>query len=309
MYGSKSEKTWNKEVDGTFAAEGLFYEAQLTDNPESPLYNASEIFGYWEGPISNTIIILYRDGGYKMVVYDVGTKDFQEVHEMQQGERDGIPVFCDTRYDKYYVWDMENGNTLEWRSREDLNTVVETYQPVIWRTEESLKEAGIAAIATRKGFSIFKVGDPYTSPESIEGLYDSRVFVEKVHEGDEIDEDYEGDYLMPTWTERYWSFTKDGKEVFRINVERATITSYELLEGSNNIQTIDGIYAGMPIKELYEHYPDLVWEGSDFNDEITTFRNNFIFSVHQSDIKEDKWPENIDDFKPDAVIRSIQCCQ
>ena len=307
--GKDGGKNWDEQIDGSFAADGLFYEAQLTDVPESPLYSAKEIIGYWKGAVDRTIIVFYQDNSYKysMVVYEVGKKTFQEVHEMVQGEREGIPVFYDKKYDKYYVWQMQE-NVLEHRSKTDIKSVVETYPPVVWRTEESLKAAGIAAIATRKGFGPIKLGNPFGGfPDSVEGLYDSCESYEEVHDGNNDDEGYEGDEYISAWTEKYWRFSKEGKEIFRVYVERAKITRYVLLEGSKHIQTVDGIYAGMPIRELYEHIPNLAWESDELSGNYTAWNNNFIYGVHFSDIEEGKFPQSADDFKADAVLRSIDC--
>lgn len=308
--GKDGGKNWDEQIDGTFAANGLIYEAQLTDTPESPLYSAKKVFGYWKGAIDGTLIVLYQDNSYRysMVVYEVGEKVFQEAHEIVQGERNGIPVFYDKQYDKYYVWNMQEGNALEHRSKEDINVVVETYTPVVWRTEESMKAAGIAAIATRKGFGPIELGSPFGGfPDSVEGLYDSCESYEEVHEGNSDSEGYEGDEFISTWTEKYWRFSKEGKEIFRVYVERAKITRYVLLEGSKHIQTVDGIYAGMPIRELYEHKPDLAWESDELSGDFTAWNNNFVYGVQSSDIAEGKFPQSADDFKADAVLRSIDC--
>ena len=82
-------------------------------------------------------------------------------------------------------------------------------------------------------------------PQSVKGLYDKFDHKTIEHE-DEMD---------GPWTEDYYLFTKDGKEIFRVNIFEGKVFSIRLLSGATFIKTPDGFSVGSSARKLFKEVP------------------------------------------------------
>lgn len=137
------------------------------------------------------------------------------------------------------------------------------------------------------------VGSPIGElPQQVEGLYDKMERKTVEHE-DEMD---------GPWTEDYYLFTKDGKPVFRVNLDGGKVFSIRLLKGSSFIVTPGGFYVGMPALDLVNRVR-MRWE-TYYDGEVFATKDRFTYYVSADYINGDV-PTKIEDFKEGAIISGI----
>ena len=137
------------------------------------------------------------------------------------------------------------------------------------------------------------VGSPVANlPQQVKGLYDK---VE--HKTEEHEDEMDG-----AWTEDYYLFTKDGKPVFRVNLDGGKVFSIRLLEGSSFIVTPGGYYVGMPALNLVNRVR-MRWE-TYYDGEVFATKDNFTYYVNSDNINGDV-PTKVEDFKEGATISGI----
>ncbi|MBQ7513220.1 MAG: hypothetical protein IJS95_02380 [Prevotella sp.] len=129
-------------------------------------------------------------------------------------------------------------------------------------------------------------------PQQVKGLYDKMERKTVEHE-DEMD---------GPWTEDYYLFTKDGKSVFRVNLDGGKVFSIRLLEGSSFIVTPGGFYVGMPALDLVNRVR-MRWE-TYYDGEVFATKDHFTYYVSADYINGDI-PTKIEDFKDGATITGI----
>lgn len=130
-------------------------------------------------------------------------------------------------------------------------------------------------------------------PASVEGLYDNFG-----HKKEEHEDDMDG-----AWTEEYYLFTKDGKEVFRANIYEGKVNSIRLLSGSSFIKTPDGISVGSSARVLFNKVP-MEW-GTYYEGETFGTNGHFTYYVSSDDLIQTDIPQKADHFKPDAKVVGI----
>ena len=137
------------------------------------------------------------------------------------------------------------------------------------------------------------VGSPIGElPQQVKGLYDK---VE--HKTEEHEDEMDG-----PWTEDYYLFTKNGKPVFRANLDGGKVFSIRLLEGSSFIVTPGGFYVGMPALNLVNRVR-MRWE-TYYDGEVFATNDRFTYYVSADYINGDV-PVKIEDFKEGATILGI----
>ena len=132
-------------------------------------------------------------------------------------------------------------------------------------------------------------------PEQFDGLYDHYSYRKEEHENE----------MDGPWTDEYCLFTKDGKEIFRTDVDEDKVVSFRLLEGATFIKTADGFYVGYPARELFEQLP-MTWE-TWFEGETFASKDHYTYFVSSDDLLNTDIPQKADDFKPDAKVCGIVC--
>lgn len=137
------------------------------------------------------------------------------------------------------------------------------------------------------------VGSPIGDlPQQVAGLYDKAERKTEEHE-DEMD---------GPWTEDYYLFTKNGKPVFRANIDGGKVYSIRLLEGSSFIVTPGGYYVGMPALDLVNRVR-MRWE-TYYDGEVFATQDHFTYYVSAEYINGDV-PTKVEDFKEGATISGI----
>lgn len=131
-------------------------------------------------------------------------------------------------------------------------------------------------------------------PDSVEGLYNYYEYKKIEHEGNDMED---------PWTEEYYLFTKDGKEIFRANTSENKVFCIRLLKGSTFIRTPDGITVGYSARGLI-NIKRLNWtnyyDGTVFGSE-----GNYSYYIDSEDLVQADTPEKEDDLKPSAKIIGI----
>ena len=146
--------------------------------------------------------------------------------KMDAQRRDGILKINNARIDK--IMAKLKGEKVE----EDSNTEAEDGGIVFYGKLESIE-----------------VGKPMPSlPQSVKGLYDKFDHKTIEHE-DEMD---------GPWTEDYYLFTKDSKEIFRANIFEGKVFSIRLLSGATFIKTPDGFSVGSSARKIKTDIPHKV---------------------------------------------------
>lgn len=139
-----------------------------------------------------------------------------------------------------------------------------------------------------------KVGEAMPKlSDSVEGLYDKYDYQKIEH-----DDDMDG-----PWTEEYYLFTKNGKEIFRANIFEGKVNSVKLLEGSSFIKTPDGIYVGYSARELFNK---IRMEWTNYYDGYCFGSSkHFSYYVNSDDLVKTDIPHRVEDFKEDAKVIGI----
>lgn len=130
-------------------------------------------------------------------------------------------------------------------------------------------------------------------PQSVDGLYDKYNHKKEEHE-DEMD---------GAWTEEYYMFIKDGKEVFRANIYEGKVNSVRLLSGASFIKTPDGFYVGYSARKLFSQ-KRMEW-GTYYEGETFATSDHFTYYVNSDDLIQTDIPQKADHFKADAKISGI----
>ena len=139
-----------------------------------------------------------------------------------------------------------------------------------------------------------EVGKPMPNlPQSVDGLYDKFDHKTVEHE-DEMD---------GPWTEDYYLFTKDGKEIFRANIFEGKVFSIRLLSGATFIKTPDGFSVGSSARELFNKVR-LEWQNY-FEGEVFGTNGHFSYYVNSEDLIKTDIPHKAEHFKQDAKVTGI----
>ncbi|MBR1880527.1 MAG: hypothetical protein IJ804_07260 [Prevotella sp.] len=139
-----------------------------------------------------------------------------------------------------------------------------------------------------------QVGRPIgTLPRQVSGLYDKYAYKKEVHESDMDD----------PWTEEYYLFTKNGKNVFRANIDGGKVYSIRLLEASSFIKTPAGLYVGYPASKLFQQ-KRMTWEYYLYEAETWATDGHYVYSVRANDANT-RNDEVVTGFKPDAKVIGI----
>ena len=132
-------------------------------------------------------------------------------------------------------------------------------------------------------------------PDALEGLYDQKTYKKIEHEGNDMDD---------PWTEEYYLFKKDGKDVFRVNISGdKTIYSIYLMEGSSFIKTPDGISVGYSVRDLFNK-KRLEWDNY-YDGTVFGFSGHYYYYVNADDLVQTDIPHKAEDFKSDAKVIGI----
>lgn len=154
---------------------------------------------------------------------------------------------------------------------------------------------------TEKGGLVFngklgpvEVGKPMPSlPQNVDGLYDKFDHKTVEHE-DEMD---------GPWTEDFYLFTKNGKEIFRANIFEGKVFSIRLLSGSSFIKTPDGFSVGSSARELFKKVR-MEWQNY-YEGEAFGTNGHFSYYVNSDDLIQTDIPQKEEHFKQDAKITGI----
>ena len=139
-----------------------------------------------------------------------------------------------------------------------------------------------------------EVGKPMPSlSQSVKGLYDKFDHKTIEHE-DEMD---------GPWTEDYYLFTKDGKEIFRVNIFEGKVFSIRLLSGATFIKTPDGFSVGSSARNLFKEVP-MEWQNY-FDGEAFGTNGRYSYYVNSNDLIKTDIPHKVEHFKQDAKITGI----
>ena len=162
-------------------------------------------------------------------------------------------------------------------------------------TEDEANEPNDASVIFSNGkLGPVEVGKAMPNlPMSVDELYDKFNHKMEEHE-DEMD---------GAWTEDYYLFMKDGKEVFRANIYEGKVNSIRLLSGSSFIKTPDGISVGSSARVLFNKVP-MEW-GTYYEGETFGTNGHFTYYVNSDDLIQTDIPHKADHFKPDAKVVGI----
>lgn len=130
-------------------------------------------------------------------------------------------------------------------------------------------------------------------PKSVEGLYDKSDYKKEVHESDMEDD----------WTEEYYVFSKDGKDIFRTDVEGGKVISIALLAGASFIKTSDGFCIGSSAQELFKA-KKMQWENY-YEGDVFASSGHYTYFVNSDDLVNTDIPRKASDFKSIAKINRI----
>ena len=156
-------------------------------------------------------------------------------------------------------------------------------------------DAGDGLIFSNGSLGPVKVGNVISKlPDSVEGLYDKYSYKKIEHEGNEMDD---------PWTEEYYLFTKDGKNIFRANMSGKTVYSIYLMEGSTFIKTSDGFSVGSSVRDLFNKRR-LEWDNY-YDGTVFGFGNHYYFYFNAGDLVGTDIPQKAEHFKKDAKITGI----
>lgn len=130
-------------------------------------------------------------------------------------------------------------------------------------------------------------------PKSVAGLYDRYEYKKEKHEDD----------MDGAWTEEYYLFKKNGKEVFRANLDNGSVFSIRLLEGSSFIKTADGISVGMSARELFTK-KRMEWS-TYYEGEVFATNGHLTYYVSSDELVNTDIPKKVTDFKAGAKLSGI----
>lgn len=141
-----------------------------------------------------------------------------------------------------------------------------------------------------------QVGKPIPQlPQSVDRLYDHFEHNVVEHEGNDMED---------SWSEDYYLFTKEGKEIFRANIYEGRVHSIRLLKGSSFIMTPDGWSVGYPVRGLIlEKRLDWTnyYDGNVFGTE-----GRYSYYIDPEDLVQADTPEKPEDIKPSARVIGIE---
>ena len=230
---------------------------------------------------AQTIDVKYKENSNALFEYYVSVKEaglffFGEaaklvIMKMDAQKRDGIIKINNKRIDNIIA--KLKGEKVE----EDSNTEAEDGGIVFYGKLESIE-----------------VGKPMPSlPQSVKGLYDKFDHKTIEHE-DEMD---------GPWTEDYYLFTKDSKEIFRANIFEGKVFSIRLLSGATFIKTPDGFSVGSSARKLFKEVP-MEWQNY-FDGEAFGTNGRYSYYVNSNDLIKTDIPHKVEHFKQDAKITGI----
>ena len=130
-------------------------------------------------------------------------------------------------------------------------------------------------------------------PKSYAGLYDKMKRETINHESDMEDD----------WTEDFYQFIKDGKNVLRTDVDGNKITSIVLQEGSSFVKPSEGYHVGGSAVELFRK-KKMQWV-TYYEGTVFATSGHYTFHVNDDDIINSDTPQKISDFKASAKIIRI----
>ena len=130
-------------------------------------------------------------------------------------------------------------------------------------------------------------------PKSYAGLYDKMKRETINHESDMEDD----------WTEDFYQFIKDGKNVLRTDVDGNKITSIVLQEGASFVKTSEGYHVGGSAVELFTK-KKMQWE-TYFEGTVFATSGHYTYHVDDDDIINNDTPQTVSDLKPSAKIIRI----
>ena len=154
--------------------------------------------------------------------------------------------------------------------------------------------AGKAAFVFDGKLGPVKVGEPISNlPQSVDGLYDKYDYKKEEHE-DEMD---------GPWTEEYYLFTKDSKEIFRADIYEGKVNQIRLLSGSTFIATPDGISVGSSARELFKKKP-MEWTNY-YDGNCFGTSGNYCYYINAEDLIQTDVPNKAEQIKPNAKVIGI----
>ena len=238
---------------------------QFGDDDQKELADLMEEGGYWLAPDTLGCKLIFQNGSHFFNYVDIPLKDIAPYLTEEGGVLFEVPA------------DAQQKPT------ENPEVVDEVIQEV---KDYALDNGKLGPVEIGKNIADL--------PEAVEGLYDKSEHKKEVHESDMEDD----------WTEEYYIFTKDGKEVFRTDVEGKKIVSVVLLEGASSIKTSDGFYVGCSAQELFKA-KKMQWENY-FEGNVFATSGHYTYLVNSDDLVNTDIPEKASDFKSTAkVIRII----
>lgn len=245
---------------------------------------------------ANTLMgVLYDDEGNEVHAYTIDVKHNKDNNDVEfwynvSVKQKGMYLFGDVTNLVIMKMDAQRRDEIIKKSDERLNMLIEKLQGVYDENRGKSETSG--AVDANDGAIFFnngklgpvEVGKPMPNlPQKVDGLYDKYTH---------FDEDGE-----------YYTFTKDGKDVFNAFIYEGNVYSIRLLDGSSFIKTSDGISVGSSARELFNKVK-MEW-GTYFEGETFGTNGHFTYYVSSDDLIQTDIPQKAEHFKPDAKITGI----
>lgn len=255
---------------------------------------------------ANTLMgVLYDDEGNEVHAYTIDVKHNKENNDVKlwynvSVKPQGIYLFGDVTKLVIMKMDAQRRDEINKKSSERLNTLINKLQGK-YSDNKDKSESNDTSDAN-DGATIFdngklgpvEVGKSMPNiPQKVDGLYDKFTHKKEEHE-DEMD---------GAWTEEYYLFLKDGKEIFRANIYEGKVYTIRLLSGSSFIKTSDGISVGSSARELFNKVR-MEW-GTYYEGETFGTNGHFTYYVSSDDLIQTDIPQKAEHFKPEAKVCGI----
>ncbi len=296
-----NEKTIEVEIEDSLGFELLSDRGKIYD-----VYNRGGQFTFTidvdakkTGPVPGTYMgVLFDDKGNELYAQTIDDKNkngnvkfdyYVSVNKL------GLFFFGEATKLVIMKMNAERRNHIMKINNERVRKIIARLNGEVVVDEDEADESNDASVIFSYGkLGPVEVGKAMPSlPASVEGLYDNFG-----HKKEEHEDDMDG-----AWTEEYYLFTKDGKEVFRANIYEGKVNSIRLLSGSSFIKTPDGISVGSSARVLFNKVP-MEW-GTYYEGETFGTNGHFTYYVSSDDLIQTDIPHKADHFKPDAKVVGI----
>lgn len=287
-----NEKTIEVEIEDSLGFELLSDRGKIYD-----VYNRGGQFTFTidvdakkTGPVPGTYMgVLCDDKGIELYAQTIDDRFKDDVNVKFQYyvavSSKGLFFFGDAVKLVIMKMDAKRRNHIMSVNNERVRKIIAKLNGEDVEDDSETEESNDASVILNNGkLGPVEVGKPMPNlPKKVDGLYDKYTH---------FDED--GDY---------YTFTKDGKDVFNAFIYEDKVYSIRLLEGSSFIKTSDGISVGSSARDLFKKVR-MNWE-TYYEGETFGTSGHYTYYVNSDDLIQTDIPQKAEHFKPDAKVTGI----